>query len=81
VLSNPGFAPALRPLACALAHLGRIDEAREAAARLLSQVPSFMPAAEQRLFRRSGKLPLILDGLARAGLEPVEAPPGARSSS
>jgi adenylate cyclase len=75
VLSNPTFAPALRPLACALAHLGRIDEAREAAARLLSQVPSFMTAAEQRLFLPSGKLPLILEGLARAGLEPAEAAP------
>ncbi len=72
LLNNPSFAPSYRPLACALAHLGRIDEARAAATQLLAQVPSFMPVAEQRLFRRSGKLPLILSGLERAGLGPEE---------
>jgi adenylate cyclase len=71
LLNNPSFAPSYRPLACALAHLGRIEEAREAADRLLAQVPNFMPLAEQRLFRHSGKLPLILSGLTRAGLGPA----------
>jgi adenylate cyclase len=75
LLGNPNFAPGYRPLVCALAHLGRLEEAREAADRLLALVPDFTPAIDQRLFRRSGKLPLILSGFERAGLPAAGAEP------
>lgn len=65
---NPNYTPTYRALACALAHLGRIDEARGVARRLLDLVPNFTAELEKTLFRRSGKLPLILRGLRLAGL-------------
>jgi adenylate cyclase len=65
---NPNFTPGYRPLAAALAHLGRLDEAKDVAGRLLQLMPNFTPATEKRLFRRSGKLPLILEGMRLAGL-------------
>jgi adenylate cyclase len=68
LLGNPNFTPTYRALAAALAHLGRLGEAREAAGRLLELMPDFTTANERRLFRLSGKLPLILSGLERSGL-------------
>ena len=65
---NPNFTPTYRALAAALAHLGRIDEARAVAKRLLDLMPDFTSEAEKTLFRRSGKLPLILSGMRKAGL-------------
>jgi len=65
---NPNFTPAYRPLAAALAHLGRIDEARAVAQRMLDLMPHFSVETEKRIFRESGKLPLILSGLRKAGL-------------
>jgi adenylate cyclase len=65
---NPNYTPTYRVLACALAHLGRIDEARGVARRLLDLVPSFTAELEKTLFRQSGRLPLILSGLRLAGL-------------
>jgi adenylate cyclase len=65
---NPDFTPTYRALAAALAHLGRMDEARAVAKRLLDLMPDFTSEAEKTLFRRSGKLPLILSGMRKAGL-------------
>jgi adenylate cyclase len=66
--NNPNYTPSHRALAAALAHLGMSDEARAVGKQLLQLMPDFTTATEKRLFRRSGKLPLILDGLQRAGL-------------
>ena len=68
VKSNPNYTPAYRPLVAALAHLGRNEEARNVARQLRDLVPDFTTATEERLFRNSGKLPLILHGLRAAGL-------------
>jgi adenylate cyclase len=65
---NPNYTPTYRALACSLAHLGQIDEASGVAQRLLNLVPNFTAELEQGLFRRSGRLPLILSGLRLAGL-------------
>ena len=68
--ANPRFAPALRALAAALAHFGRLEESREVIAQLLELAPqlTITSFAEQSLFRYSGKLSVILDGLRVAGL-------------
>jgi adenylate cyclase len=66
--NNPNYTPSHRALAAALAHLGRVEEARAVGTRLLALVPDFTPFNEKRLFRKSGKLPLILEGLRLAGL-------------
>ena len=66
--NNPNYTPSHRALAAALAHLGMSDEARAVGKQLLQLIPDFTTATEKRLFRRSGKLPLILNGLRRAGL-------------
>jgi adenylate cyclase len=65
---NPNFTPTYRALAAALAHLGRIEEAREVARRLLTLMPNFSAGTETFVFRESGKLDLILDGMRKAGL-------------
>jgi adenylate cyclase len=65
---NPNFTPTHRALACALAHLGRIEEAQEVGRRFMELVPKFTPELERTLWQRSGHLPLILDGLRLAGL-------------
>jgi adenylate cyclase len=65
---NPNCTPTYRAVACALADLGRIDEARGVARRLLKLVSGFTPDLEKTLFRQSGRLPLILSGLRLAGL-------------
>ena len=66
--NNPNYTPSHRALAAALAYLGRIEEAQAVAGWLLALVPDFTPFNEKRLFRKSGKLPLILEGLRLAGL-------------
>jgi adenylate cyclase len=65
---NPNFTPTYRALAAALAHLGRMEEAREVARRLLALMPNFSADTETFVFRESGKLDLILDGMRKAGL-------------
>ncbi|SJM34349.1 putative integral membrane protein [Mesorhizobium delmotii] len=65
---NPNYTPTYRALACALAHLGRIDEAKGVGQRLRDLVPNLSADLERVLFRDSGKLPLILSGLRLAGL-------------
>jgi TolB-like protein len=57
--------------AVALAHLGRLGEARRAAGKLLKQKPGFSLAfAKRKLFylKRPEQLRIYLDGLAKAGV-------------
>jgi tetratricopeptide (TPR) repeat protein len=57
--------------AVALAHLGRLDEARRAAGNLLEQKPGFSLAfAKRKLFylKRPEQLRIYLDGLDKAGV-------------
>lgn len=70
VEGNLNFAPAHRALAAALALSGRHEEARQVVGRLLRLVPNLTVTsfARQTLFRHSGKLALILEGLRRSGL-------------
>jgi adenylate cyclase len=67
---NPKYTSSLRYLATALGHLGRIEEARGVVARLLSLAPNDTIAAyaANAGVRWSGRLPLMLDGLRKAGL-------------
>jgi adenylate cyclase len=64
---NPSYPTAYRCLACALAHLGRDVEAREAAARVLKYDPSFTIAV---YIARGGQsnAKLLIEGLRKAGL-------------
>jgi adenylate cyclase len=64
---NPLFAPAHRCLASAFAHLGRDEEAREAAARLLELDPGFTISI---WIARGGQsnAKLLIEGLRKAGL-------------
>jgi len=68
--SNPNYTVPYRAVASALAHTGRIDEAREMIARLTVLVPdlSLSTLPEVVVFRHSGGLDLILEGLRRAGV-------------
>ena len=64
---SPSYATAYRCLACALAHLGRDAEAREAAARVLEHDPTFtMTAHVARGGQSNSKL--LMEGLRKAGL-------------
>jgi adenylate cyclase len=64
---NPFFAPAHRCLASAFAHLGRDEEAREAAARLLEHDPRFTISS---WIARGGQsnAKLLIEGLRKARL-------------
>jgi adenylate cyclase len=68
--SNPNYTVPYRAVASALAHTGRIDEAREMIARLTVLVPdlSLSTLPEVVVFRHSGGLDLILEGLRMAGV-------------
>jgi adenylate cyclase len=67
---NPNFSPTHRALAAALAHLGRIEEARTVVARLRELVPGLTVEkfARESQFKHSGRLPVVLEGLRLAGL-------------
>jgi adenylate cyclase len=67
---NPNYTSSLRFLAAALGHLGRIEEAHAVVTRLLSLAPNDTIAAFAATagIRFSGGLPLMLDGLRKAGL-------------
>ncbi|MCA1441813.1 tetratricopeptide repeat protein [Ensifer sp. IC4062] len=67
---NPNFTPTHRALAAALAHAGRIQEARHIIHRLVLLVPDLTVSrfAEQSLFKHSGRLDIVLSGLREAGL-------------
>ena len=64
---KPSYSAAYRLLASAFAHLGREDEAREAAARLLEVDPAFTISA---FIARGGQsnAKLLIEGLRKAGL-------------
>ncbi|MGI9529983.1 MAG: hypothetical protein ACR2NG_09735 [Acidimicrobiia bacterium] len=71
-INMPGYF--LGPLvqASALGHLGRLDEAKPAKAELLSLLPQFEVQARdilERLFRYDEPIDLVLDGLAKSGLD------------
>jgi TolB-like protein/DNA-binding winged helix-turn-helix (wHTH) protein/tetratricopeptide (TPR) repeat protein len=68
--SNPNFGAPLRVLAASLAHLGRLDEARQSVDRLMVLDPALTVEsfAARALFVHSGKLGMMLDGLRKAGL-------------
>ena len=68
--ANPNLHPPLRFLAAALGHLGRSEEARVAVAHLRALAPDETITGFATWFplRFSGRLPLILEGLRRAGL-------------
>jgi adenylate cyclase len=67
--TTPGSTVAMRYLAAALAHLGRVSEAKEIIARLLrSQPNSSLSRSRQSAFEHQWMLDLYLDGLRRAGL-------------
>ena len=70
VESNPNYTVSYRALASALAHAGRLEEARGVVARLSMLVPglSLSTLAEATVFKQSGGLHLILDGLRAAGV-------------
>jgi adenylate cyclase len=67
---KPNYAATFRSLAAALGHLGRIEEAHAAIARLRAVVPdeTITGFAAWTRLRFSGRLPVILEGLRRAGL-------------
>jgi tetratricopeptide (TPR) repeat protein len=70
VEGNPHYVTSYRALATALAHAGRVDEARSLVSRLQVLIPdlSLSNLAEVTVFKQSGGLDLILDGLRRAGV-------------
>jgi TolB-like protein/class 3 adenylate cyclase/tetratricopeptide (TPR) repeat protein len=72
LFSNPNFTPTHRALASTLGHAGKLDEAKQVVDALLQLVPGLTVSsfAQQTLFRYSGKLEVILEGLRRAGLPP-----------
>ena len=70
VEGNPNYTVTYRPLACALAHTGRVEEARAVVGRLSTLVPdlSLQHLVENEIFKHSGRLDFILDGLRKAGV-------------
>jgi adenylate cyclase len=67
IRQKPSYSVAYRCLASTFAHLGRDDEARAAAARLLQLDPGFTISA---LIARGGysNAKLLIEGLQKAGL-------------
>jgi len=68
--SNPNYTATYRLLGSALAHAGRLDEARDMVERLSRLMPnlSLHTLPERIGFNQSGKLDLIVEGLRIAGL-------------
>jgi TolB-like protein/Flp pilus assembly protein TadD len=67
---NSNYTVSYRPLASALAYADRLDEARDVIARLRVLVPdlSLRTLPEMVVYKKSGRLDFILDGLRRAGV-------------
>ncbi len=65
-----GWDTTYRVMASALAHLGRLDEARVAVSKLLELAPNVTVSGlrERWPLRNKDALEMILDGLSRAGL-------------
>ncbi len=68
VAANASWGHGLRMQACALAHLGRMEEARTVAARVMQTWPGYRVSNVRQLFKTSPGLDHYLDGLLRAGL-------------
>jgi adenylate cyclase len=69
IQDHPGFPPSYRLLAASYAHLGRLDEARAAIARLRAITPQIVP--RDRHFRKPEDHELFLSGLRLAAGEPT----------
>jgi adenylate cyclase len=68
---NAHFSSTLRTLAAALAHAGRVEEARGAAQSLLRLEPEFtINEWNQRNLWQQGAKELFVEGLRMAGLPP-----------
>jgi adenylate cyclase len=67
VASNVLWLPGHRVLASALAHVGRINEAKAVALRVCAEAPRYRLASTRRLMQPSPGLDRYLDGLRRAG--------------
>jgi adenylate cyclase len=69
VEGNPQYTVTYRTLISALAHAGRIEEAHAALARLAALLPnlSLRMLPEHTVFKHSGWLDCLLDGLRKAG--------------
>jgi tetratricopeptide (TPR) repeat protein len=70
VEENPNYNVTYRALAAAYAHAGRLDQARIMIERLTALVPGITVRGlpEWVVFRQSGRLDYIIDGLRLAGL-------------
>jgi adenylate cyclase len=69
IQEDPSFPPSYRLLATCYAHLGRLDEARAALARLPKAAPLIMPKVERSyraMFRNPEQRELALWGVGRA---------------
>ena len=65
---QPTWTAGYRPLISSLSHLGRLDEARAAAQRMLSLQPTYQIEVTARAYRDSPGKSAFIDGLRRAGL-------------
>ena len=68
VSSAPHWLSGYTPIAAALAMLGRMDEAREAAKRILEVVPNYRTSRLLRSYKPSAARDIYLNALRRAGL-------------
>ena len=79
--ANPNYTVSYWPLASDLAHTGRLVEARAVVSRLSALLPnlSLRSLPEVIVFKPSGRLEFILEGLRKAGV-PSDGPPRAQHS-
>jgi adenylate cyclase len=68
ISSRPNNPPAWRYKAAALAHAGRLDEARDALLHMLTQVPNASISTLPLNFRHQWMKDLMIDGLRKAGM-------------
>ena len=69
IQANPGFDVPHTVLVASLVELGRLEEAREAAGRLMASCPTFRIARRRRAgFRDTARFEAYLAALRRAGL-------------
>jgi hypothetical protein len=70
VEGNSNYTVAYRALASALANAGRVVEARAVVERLSALTPdlSLRALAEATVFKHSGRLEIVLNGLRKAGV-------------
>jgi adenylate cyclase len=68
ITEQENWAASYRPLVASLAHLERMEEARQAADELLGRDPGYHIAQVKSLYRPSPGADLYLEGLIKAGL-------------